>query len=360
MKILQISQIYLPILREDQKYGGTERVVGALDREFVKLGHDSFVVAPGNSNIHGKLLVSPDESAWGNSQITHTPVRPEDYEIHIAKVLKFIADVQPDVVHDQTGKLLASQAYRRARDNFELPLLTTLHGPVATTQRAGIYESYQGRNAREFFNAISASQQSLFSSVVSVDEVIHNGVDVDNYPFVGEKEDYFLSLGRIGVEKGQREAIQVAQALDAKLIIAGPIPPHHEDYFKEHVGPHIDGKQIVFVGELTEDEKKPYFAKAKAFLNPISWEEPFGLVMTEALACGTPVVTFGRGAAPEIVHDGVTGFVVRDLESMIESARNVGDINPRACRDAVELNFSTGRQAERYLNLYGRMIASMH
>ncbi len=165
-----------------------------------------------------------------------------------------------------------------------------------------------------------------------------------------------MFIGQIASAKGTHLAVEAARRLGMGLIIAGKIDPHNTRYFAETIEPYIDQKHIRFVGEVGY-EKRELYAHARCLLMPICWEEPFGLVSIEAMACGTPVVAFARGAIPELVIDGETGYVVSDVDQMVDAVRRIDDIQPRRCRQHVEENFDAPLLATRYLELYRRIIA---
>jgi glycosyltransferase involved in cell wall biosynthesis len=182
--------------------------------------------------------------------------------------------------------------------------------------------------------------------------VVYNAIDVQSFPFQKEKGDYLLFLSRISPEKGPHVAVEVARRAGYPLIIAGKVDPADAAFFQDTVAPLIDGSHVRFAGEADARMKRELFRNARALLMPISWDEPFGLVLAEAQACGTPVISFDRGAAPEIVSHGRTGFIVTDVESMVEAVSRVGEIDPAACREHVARHFDRHIMATNYLRLY--------
>jgi glycosyltransferase involved in cell wall biosynthesis len=181
--------------------------------------------------------------------------------------------------------------------------------------------------------------------------VIGNPIVVDDYPFRQEKDDYLLWMGRLDEDKGPNRAIAAAQEAETPLVLAGPVQPGQEEFFANEVEPHLDGEQIKYVGEVGE-EKGDLYAGASALLMPIRWPEPFGLVMTEAMACGTPVIAFPEGSAPEIVIDGETGFVVDDEHEMAAAVGSLDDIEPARCRESARERFDVTTVAEEYERAY--------
>jgi glycosyltransferase involved in cell wall biosynthesis len=187
--------------------------------------------------------------------------------------------------------------------------------------------------------------------------VVYNAIDVHSFPYEERKEDYLLFLSRISVDKMPHLAVEVARRTGRRLIIAGKVDRVDEHYFSTVLAPLIDGKQIQFVGEADARLKRELYAKAYCLVLPLCWEEPFGLVMIEAMACGTPVISFGRGSAPEVVVDGETGYIVHDVNGMVDAVGRVDRIEPRRCRQHVEDNFDAPLMAGRYLQAYQRIIA---
>jgi glycosyltransferase involved in cell wall biosynthesis len=187
--------------------------------------------------------------------------------------------------------------------------------------------------------------------------VIYNAIDCGSYPFnSGQRDDHLLYLSRISPEKGTHLAIQVAQRLGKRLIIAGNVDEVDQQYFQSQVLPHIEGKLIQFVGEVDYFQKRELLCQAKCLVAPITWAEPFGLFMVEAMACGTPVVVFKQGSASEVVDHGVTGFVVSTFEEMTNAVMNVSHINPARCREHVELRFNVSRMVDNYLLAYQQIL----
>jgi glycosyltransferase involved in cell wall biosynthesis len=181
---------------------------------------------------------------------------------------------------------------------------------------------------------------------------------VASFPFQSEKEDHLLLLSRISADKGPHLAVEVARRCGKKLLLAGKVDPADREFFATTMAPLIDGDQVVFVGEADARIKRELYKAASCVLMPITWEEPFGLVLAEAQACGTPVIAFGRGAAPEIVLDGVTGFVVDTVDEMVVAVSRVNEISPMACRQHVEANFGREAMAEGYVRVYESILAA--
>jgi glycosyltransferase involved in cell wall biosynthesis len=248
-----------------------------------------------------------------------------------------------DVVHDHSGYTALAMADREAT-----PLVHTVHGPFDPDTTP----YYARHGAKGHVVCISRSQAGYAPPEAQVRSVVYNPIDVDSWPVGYRKEDYLLFMARMVEEKGPHRAIRVAKATGRPLVLAGPVQPGQERFFANEVEPHIDGSQIRYVGEVGGARKQQLFADAFAFLMPIRWPEPFGLVMVEALAAGTPVLAFAHGAAPEIVEHGVNGFLVRDEDEMAAFVEKAGDIDPMRCRQTAAERFAPDRVAAGYESVY--------
>jgi len=364
MNILQISTVWVPT-HPNMKYGGTERVVNYLDKQFVKMGHNAYVAAPGDSIVSGTLLETLPRSIWSLAEdnATRQITRSNDhYKDHYRIVVEKLLEGDIDVAHDHAGNsIFTSDAYSTYGSKVRQPILTTLHGSLNLERNAekyGLWNQIRVDGRGIFFNAISNSQKREFEGEVDICEVIYHGLPLENFRFSAKKSDYLFSLGRISSEKGQHIAIEVAKKAGERLVIGGEVHSINTRYFDEQVKPHIDGDQIKFIGSLDEVQKTEWYKNAKAFLMPIQWNEPFGLVMIEAMATGTPVVAFNRASVSEVVEDGKTGFIVENLEEMVDAVKKIDSINPYDCRLAVESRFTIEREAQAYLDLYKKLIDS--
>lgn len=233
----------------------------------------------------------------------------------------------------------------------EVPVVYTLHEALSPLYRE-MLEMYQSPN--QFYISISDNQRIAAPDLPYV-ATVYNGADTKLFAYSARHDDYLLSVGRIVPEKGIKEAIQVAEQTGCRLLIIGPVYPDHQDYFDQYVKPHLNDK-IVYLGFIEHQDLPAYFQKAKAFLMPIQWEEPFGLTITEALSCGTPVVAFRRGSVPEIMVDGKTGFVVNNVAEMVEAIKKVGEINHKICREHVETKFTIKHMVDGYEAAYREVL----
>jgi glycosyltransferase involved in cell wall biosynthesis len=205
------------------------------------------------------------------------------------------------------------------------------------------------------FVSISNSQRRHSPKLNYVDTVYH-GIYPEEFEFNDKPEDYLLFLGRIHPQKGPTHAIRIAKQTGQKLIMAAKIDPDEIQYFRRQVRPHIDGKQIIFVGEVGHEEKVKLLKNARAVLLPLQWDEPFGIVNIEAMACGTPVITMRRGSASEIIEDGKTGFLCRNIGEIRAAIDKIDTIDRRYCRQYVEEHFTAHTMAENYIKVFDKLV----
>ena len=336
MRILQLAPLWETV--PPPGYGGIEAVVSVLCDELVRRGVDVTLCASGDSLTSARLQSVYDRSL----RTAHDLENPSPYEwMHAALSLREAEGY--DLIHNHAGELAMAMSHL-----VDAPMLTTMHCLI-TPDTQLVWDSYRG-----WYNTISHAQRATMPEISGgcFAGVVHNAIDVESFPFSGQKDDYLLFLSRISPEKGTHLAIEAASRLGVRLIIAGKVDRVDRAYYHEVVEPLIDGEQVVFLGEADASFKRDLYQRASCLLMPSCWEEPFGLVMVEAMACGTPVVAFARGAAPEIVVDGVTGYLVEDVDGMVEAVRNAERIDPARCRQHVSDRFSPQVMAERYLASY--------
>jgi glycosyltransferase involved in cell wall biosynthesis len=320
-------------------YGGTETVVSELATGLMAAGHDVLLYATSDSTAAVPMPCDLVASAWDR-------VGQCDVELpHVMRGYEALAGC--DVVHDHT---LLGPAWALARGQGNV--VTTCHGQLGGILRP-IYQRY-GKSIPVV--AISADQAARAPDV-GVDRVIHHGVNPDVFPFGTGAGDYLLFLGRMTADKGVREAVLAARNAGRRLVVAAKSrEPAERAYFTEQVAPLLDDDR-VYIGEVDQSQKVALLKDAVALLNPITWAEPFGLVMIESLACGTPVVTCPVGAAPEIVDHGVTGFLCGDGGALVDAIAEVDVLNRHACRAAVLERFSTSRMVADHVALYQQVAA---
>ena len=266
---------------------------------------------------------------------------------------------------------------------MNVPIVMTLHVSAEDSSLGGAYQRWANHllaSPLVYCAAISEYQKRQYSDLVNAENVVYHGIDVEEYPvkYEPDKGSYLFTIGRITPDKGQDKAIEIAKKTGSKLIIAGCVQnkpadreffaglknsidlsvevdkhPVDDDYYARVIKPLLDcDKQIIYIGEISSEHKKHWYRHAQATLFPIQWGEPFGLVLVESMACGTPVVALNRGAVPEIVVDGKTGFVVDSVDAMIETVSRIDSIDPSDCRKHVQNHFSITSMAYKYSELY--------
>lgn len=342
MKIALLSPIEEAV--PPKKYGGIEAVVYNLAEELHRMGHDVTLFASGDSKVSCRLVPLAKKAIGSN----HSKRMREAYCYEaIAQAARLIAEEGDyDIVHNNIG----FQALL-FKDIIKAPMLTTMHWTLDNTTEREMYSHYR----KMPFVSISNDQRKDLARMNYV-ATVHHGIDMKRFTFNPEPEDHLVFFGRFSPVKGPLEAIKFAKKTKQKLIMAGKINDFEREYFDKKIAPHIDGEQIIQMGELDHDEKVELLGKAKALLSPIQWDEPFGLVNIEAMACGTPVITTKRGSLPEIVVDGKTGFLCKTDAEIIKAIKSIDTIDRRACRDHVEEYFSVQRMVKAYIDLYRGLI----
>ena len=338
MRIGLIAPPWLPV--PPPRYGGTEVVVDGLARGLVAAGHDVLLAAPSGSTCPVPLVPDMPEPGAGTS--AGWSAVTELY--HVARAYAAMTDV--DLVHDHT---VAGPFFRNRPAS--LPVVTTNHGPFSSL----LGDLYRLMGPEVAMVAIS-HRQAADAGGARVDRVIHHGIDVAAVPRGAGDGGYVAFLGRMSPDKGPREAILIARQAGFRLLMSARVQGREEEeYFESQIAPLL-GPESEFVGELSAREKYQLMGGAVAFLNPIQWPEPFGLVMIEALATGTPVIGTGYGAAPEIVDDGVTGYLRTGTAELAEALSLAPDLDRNACRRAVEVRFSVGRMVADHVSLYQQLL----
>jgi glycosyltransferase involved in cell wall biosynthesis len=302
-------------------YGGVESVVDALTEALVRRGHAvTLFCAPGSES---SAEVVPLLAAPHPDEIERSLYEAD----HVARAFDLVDGARGadrfDVVHDHCGFTGLAMAGR-----LRTPLVHTLHGPF-TTETAAFYARHGHKGA---LVGISRAQLAGAPPNLRPMAVIPNPIAVADWPLRETKEDYLLWVGRMTPGKGPHRAIEAARLAGRPLVLAGVVQPRQQAFFEREVAPHIDGRAVRFVGEVTGAQKRSLFAGASGLLMPIRWQEPFGMVMIEALASGTPVIAFAEGAAPELIVAGETGFIVADEMAMAAAVPRLVDISPRDCR----------------------------
>jgi glycosyltransferase involved in cell wall biosynthesis len=329
-------------------YGGIEAVVALLCDELVARGHHvTLFAAPGSRST--ARVSSPLEGTHAD-QIGSSLYESDHVGTAFDAIEQVAAEGSPfDVIHDHSGFTAVAMA-----DRVSVPVVQTLHAPFNEETRP--FYARHGHKVR--LVAISRFQLEHAPAGVQVADVVPNPIRVEDWPFCEDKDAYLLWMGRMDPAKGAQRAIAAARAADMRLVLAGPVQPGQEEYFRREIEPHVDGEKVAFVGEVGGARRKELFARAKAFLMPIRWAEPFGMVMVEALACGTPVIAFPEGAAGEIVLDSENGFHVADEQSMAAAVSWVDRIDPGRCRESVASRYDATIVANLYEAVYRRAIGA--
>jgi len=342
MKIGMIAPPWFPL--PPRRYGGIEFVVSLLTEGLVERGHEVTLFASGDSETEARL----------SAIFERAPFEQIENGVHLEVAQSLAAYSQArefDVIHDHDGvdsRVMGALVHRLVGT----PVVATLHGPAdEATQR--MLSSLRQDLA---FIAISEYQRQGFPDLRFVG-TIPNAVDVEHQPFSAEKDDYFLFVGRMNPEKGATTAIEVAHRLGTRLIMAGKVNEGLErEYFAREIEPHLT-EDIHFRGEVDHETKVELYRRARCTLFPIQWPEPFGLVMIESLACGTPVIAFRHGSVPEVIEHGRTGFVVDTVDEMVAAAERIDDIDPAECRRAVEERFGRDAFVGAHERAYAELVA---
>jgi glycosyltransferase involved in cell wall biosynthesis len=317
-------------------YGGIEQVVAALGQGLIERGHEVVLVAAAGSELPGAEVVSPLGDLPG---FIGEPAADWRHALAGVDALDGV-----DVVIDHSGPLGALLTSR-----LSVPGLHVTHGPLSAVP-VEIYEGIARHFPRLRLVAISQAQRAS-APTLPFAGVRHNGLALDAVPFRARPDGYLAFLGRMSPEKGPADAIRIARAAGLPLLIGAKCrEPAELAYFANHVEPAL-GPDVVWLGELDAPEKYALLAGARALLFPIEWEEPFGMVMIEAMACGTPVLATARGSVPEVVADGLTGFVRATPDALVEAVTRIGEIDRHACRRWVAERFSADAMTEGYERL---------
>jgi glycosyltransferase involved in cell wall biosynthesis len=339
MRIAQIAPLAESV--PPKLYGGTERVVAWLIDELVDLGHDVTLFASGNSQTRAKLVpVWPYAFRLGRPRTDPVAVQAVLLETMVARAKEF------DVIHCHIDWLHLPLLTRAG-----VPFLTTFHGRLDI---AGLPDVVH-RFPEAPFVSISNNQRLPLPDANWLGTVYH-GLPVDSLHARFERGSYLAFLGRLTKEKGPEEAMRIARDAGIPLRIAAKVPKGERGYFKEQLEPKIDGREVQLTGEVNDKTKEEFLANAAGLLFPIDWPEPFGLVMIEAMACGTPVIAYRHGSVPEVIDEGVTGFVVDSEEEAVRAVRRLGEIDRRQVRACFERRFTARRMATEYVALYEDLV----
>jgi glycosyltransferase involved in cell wall biosynthesis len=338
MRIAQVAPLYerVPPLF----YGGTERIVSYLTEELISQGHELTLFASGDSLTKSRLIAPCAKAVRLN------PACEDPWVYHFLQLEQVFQNAAAfDIIHFHIDYLHYPFSRR-----LDVPQLTTLHGRLDQPDLVPLY--------REFCDmpvvSISNAQRNPLRAINWLDTVYH-GLPTDLYQLQKSRGSYLAFLGRISPEKRPDRAIEIAKRANLKLKIAAKVDPHDRDYMEREIRPLLDHPLVEFVGEINDQQKGEFLGEAAALLFPIDWDEPFGLVMIEAMACGTPTIAFRRGSVAEIIDDGITGFVVDNIDGAVDAIDKVKYFDRQSCRKVFESRFSVKRMAAEYLKIYERL-----
>lgn len=341
LKIAQVAPLYESV--PPKWYGGTERVVSFLTEELVADGHDVTLFASGDSTTNARLVAVCERSLRLDTTC-------EDQLVHHIAMLQRVLDESDkfdlvhfhiDYIHFPISRLM------------QLPHVTTLHGRLNIPDLQPFYKIFRDMP----LISISHAQRTPLADVNWVGNVYH-GLQSDLFVPNYKPGNYLAFLGRISKEKGLDRAIDIALRTGFPLKVAAKIDKNDEEYYENHLRKKMDHPLIEFVGEISENEKNDFLGNAAALLFPINWQEPFGLVVIESLACGTPVVAYNMGSVPELITHGSNGFIVDNLEDAVKAVENITLIERRECRRIFDERFTAARMAQDYLYIYRRVLES--
>jgi glycosyltransferase involved in cell wall biosynthesis len=341
MRIAQVAPLYerVPPLY----YGGTERIVSYLTEELIDQGHQLTLFASGDSVTQAELVSPCAQSLRLNSACQDRLVY---HFLELEQVSRNAAAF--DIIHFHTDYL----HYPLLR-KLEAPHLTTLHGRLDLPDLVPLYHEF----ADVPVVSISGSQR-IPLPWINWQGTVHHGIPLELYQYKQSQRDYLVFLGRISLEKRVDRAIEIAKRAKMKLKIAAKVDAVDRAYMDTEIRPLLDHPLVEFIGEIGDKEKADLLGNAYALLFPIDWVEPFGLVMIEAMACGTPVIAFRRGSVSEVIDDNVTGFVVESIDDSLHALDKIEHFDRSRCRSVFEKRFSTARMAAEYVKIYERLMKS--
>ena len=342
MKIAQVAPVIESV--PPKTYGGTERVVHYLTEALVAAGHDVTLFASGDSRTSADLFATIPES------IRLSTTRKDPIIAHMLQMEEVVRHAHRfDIIHYHTDFY-----HFPVSRHLTTPHVTTLHGRLDLPELQDVYHEFADMPVV----SISNHQRTPLPQAHWVNTV-YNGIP-DTYTFHEQPGEYLVFLGRFCAEKGPEEAIQIALQTGYPLKMAAKVDPVDAEYFESRIRPLLDHPLIEYIGEVNEQEKNVLLSQAYALLFPIQWPEPFGMVMTESMACGTPVIAFERGAVPEVMQPGVTGFIVHSVEEAIQAVFRIRELDRRECRRYFESRHTSQHMAQGYLQTYCKVMQEAH
>jgi glycosyltransferase involved in cell wall biosynthesis len=338
VRIAQVAPLHESV--PPQTYGGTERVVSFLTEELVRQGHEVTLFASGDSLTRAHLVSACRQSLRLNPDCVDSLIY---YVLMLEQIAKHAHEF--DMVHFHIDYLHFPWSRRH-----QIPHVTTLHGRLDIPDLVPLYREFREMPVV----SISTAQRQPLPSL-NWQRTVYHGLPEDLYTFREQPGQYLAFIGRISPEKGVDAAIEIARLAGRELKIAAKVDRVDREYFATCIKPLLSEPHVEFIGEVGEAEKDELLGNALALVAPVKWPEPFGLVMIEALACGTPVIAYRRGSIPELIQDAVTGFTVRNTNEAAKAVEKVSDLSRKLCRQVFEERFSVSRMAHEYLSLYGKL-----
>jgi glycosyltransferase involved in cell wall biosynthesis len=320
-------------------YGPWESVVSHLTEGLVLRSHDVTLFATGDSETSGTL-----HAVCARGYEEDHSIMSKVWEcLHISELFEHAEEF--DIIHNNFDFLPLTYT-----GLITTPVVTTIHG----FSSPGILPVYEKYNGKVFYVSISDADRSPDLDYI---KTIHHGIDLNQFDFQPDPDDYLLFFGRIHNDKGAKEAIEIARICNKKLILAGII--QDDIYYHQHIEPHLDNNNVVYVGSVEPVRRSQLLGKATALLHPINFDEPFGLSVIEAMACGTPTIAFNRGSMPELIENGKNGFLVNTVNEAVDAVAHIRDIERACCRRHVAQYFTTDHMVEKYIQVYETILEKM-
>lgn len=339
MRIAQIAPLYESV--PPKFYGGTERIVHYLTEELVKKGHDVTLFATGDSKTRARLIANVPEGL----RLDKSCVDPIAH--HIVQIQEVIERADEfDIIHFHTDYL-----HFPFSQKINVPIVTTLHGRLDLPDLQSLYKKFPLQQVI----SISYSQKKPLM-IANWVGTVHHGLPCQLHKMGTGKGNYLAFLGRVSPEKGIEDAIKIAIKTNQKIKIAAKIDKADLEYFERNVKSLLNHPLVEFIGEICDSEKTKFLGDARALLFPIKWEEPFGLVMIESMACGTPVIAYNSGSVPEVIENGKTGFIVDSFDDAVQAVPKAENLSRQKVRAAFEERFTASRMADDYLHLFSSLI----
>ena len=330
--------------------GAPEMMASLIAEGLIKRGHKVSLFASGDSETKGKLISVTKRATGTDRNVGFNPSKPHvPYEyLLISKCYQMAKKGYFDIIHSHFDFPTAFFA-----PLVKTPTVSTLHSPLFGTRKF-ILSHFKNT---QYYISISNAQRRPLPNLQYATTIYH-GINLKKIPFSSVSKNYFVFTGRIHPQKGVKEAIEATKKTNFNLIIMGS--HGNDNYWEKEIKPQIDNKQIIYRGFLTQREMYKTIKQAKSYIFPIQWEEPFGLTLIESMACGTPVIAFDQGSAREVIKDGKTGFVVKNIEEMIKAIKKIGQIDREECRKWVEKNFTIERMVDGYEKIFYRILAKQN